>query len=219
MAFLTLLLVLVSATWATAAPVTWQASSTLTTVHDPRDLLSGLEPGTIWTLTVTFDPASAARSLAPGCNEYAVGATSLVLGEHTYTHSGGKIYTNAVLPEYGCTDDTFTTGLIAFAWGPTWNQPAGAWNLNDPFALLVAGYYDLNARDGNLPTVPVINPRGDQFHGLDFNHLDNAMGFSGPFQPQALEQPTPVPEPATMTMMVAGLAALVARQRRRRHSH
>lgn len=64
--------------------------------------------------------------------------------------------------------------------------------------------------------MPVINPRGGQFQGLDFNHFYNDMAFSGPFQPQALEQPTPVPEPATMTMMAAGLAALAIRRRRQK---
>jgi hypothetical protein len=217
MAIIALFLVLVGATWAQAAPITWQASSTLSTVHDPHDLLSGLEVGTIWTLTVTFDPASAARTLAPGCNEYASGAASLVLGGYTYTQPSGKIYTNAVLPAYGCTPASFPDsppGLIAFTWGPNWTQEAGAWNLNDPFALLVAGYYDLNAKDGSLPYVPVLDPNGGQFHGLDFNHLYNDMGFGGAFEPQALEQPTPVPEPATMAMMAAGLAALAARRRR-----
>jgi len=217
MPLLTLFLVLVGAGVAQAAPVTWQASSTLTTVHDPLDLLSGLEAGTMWTLTVTFDPASAANNLAPGCNQYASGATTLVLGGFTYTQSSGSIYTNAVLPEYGCAPASFPNsppGLIAFTWGHDWTQEAGAWNLNDPFTLLVAGYYDLNAKDGSLPYVPVLDPNGGQYHGLDFNHLDNSMGFGAAFRPQALEQPTPVPEPATMAMMAAGLAALAARRRR-----
>lgn len=217
MALIALVLVLASASFAQAAPVTWQASSTLSAVHDPRDLLSGLEVGTIWSLTVTFDPASAARTLAPGCNQYASGTTTLVLGGYTYTHAGGSIHTNAVLPEYGCTPASFPNsppGLIAFTWGPNWTQEPGAWNLNDPFSLLVAGYYDLNAKDGSLPNIPVLDPNRGQFHGLDFNQLFGDVGFGGAFEPRALEQPTPVPEPATLAMMAAGLTALAARRRR-----
>lgn len=175
---------------------------------------TGLEPGTDWTLTVTFDPLSPAYSVAPGCNQYAAGATTLVLGGFTYTQSSGAIYTNAILPEVGCTG--VNSGLIAFSWGPNWTQEPGAWDLNDPFTVLVAGYYDLNATDGSLPWVPTPNPAPPPYGGFDYNHFTNDLGFYSSFQPRALEQPAPVPEPATVGMMAAGLAALAARQRRRR---
>lgn len=95
-----------------------------------------------------------------------------------------------------------------------WHALARHRDWNDPFSLLVAGYYDLNAKDGSLPNIPVLDPNRGQFHGLDFNQLFGDVGFGGAFEPRALEQPTPVPEPATLAMMAAGLTALAARRRR-----
>jgi hypothetical protein len=212
MAALILFFILGTAAVSHAAPITWQASSSLTVVHDPRNQWPGLEPGTDWSLTVTFDPLGPALNLAPGCNSYAAGPTTLVLGGFTYTQTAGAIYTNAILPEVGCA--SYAPGLIAFAWGPNWTQEPGAWNLNDPFSVLVAGYYDLNATDGSLPWTPVPNPAPGPYGGFDFNQFNQTLGFYSPFAPRALEQPAPVPEPATLGLMAAGLAALAARRRR-----
>jgi hypothetical protein len=211
MALLTLFFVLGTAVLGHAAPITWQASSSLSVVHDPRNYWPGLEPGTDWTLTVTFDPLGPAVNLAPGCNSYAAGSTTLVLGGFTYTQESGAIYTNAILPEVGCASSE--AGLVAFAWGPNWTQEPGAWDLNDSFSVLVAGYYDVNATDGSLPWVPAPSPTPGPYGGLDFNQYDRTLGFYSQFTPRAIDQPSPVPEPATMGLMAAGLAALAARRR------
>jgi hypothetical protein len=155
--------------------------------------------------------------IQPGCNVYNAGAASLTLGEFSYANSSGQIHTNAGLPEVGCHGGPpeGEAGLIQFLWGSDWVGDPGAWALDDPLGILLAGYYDLNIKDGSLPTVPVFDPNGGIFGGLMYRSPDQRFD-GGPVRFQLVEQPTAVPEPATMTLMGAGLAALLAARRRRR---
>ncbi len=217
MRYLAVLCVLAIPSPALADPITWKAANEVFNVNDGMNLWPGLEPGTPWELTVTFDPQSTPTVLSPGCNVYSAGAATFKLGGFSYSHSGGEVYTNAGLPEVGCFAGLpeGEAGLIQFLWGNGWVEEPGAWPLNDAFGILLAGYYDLNIKDGTLPTVPVFDPNGGIFGGLRFES-EHSRFSGGAVRFEIVEQPTVVPEPATMTLMGAGLAALIAAKRRRR---
>lgn len=217
MRYVVVLLSLALSTPASADPITWKAANEVFNVTDGMNIWPGFEASTPWELTVMYDPDATPTVIHPGCNEYRAGPATLTLGEFRYTNSGGLIYTNAGLPESGCISflPEGEAGLIQFLWGSDWTEEPGAWSLNDAFGILLAGYYDLNVKDGTLPTAPVFDPNGGIFGGLNFHSPE--QGFNGgPVHFQLVEQPTAVPEPATMTMLGAGLAAFIAAKRRRR---
>ena len=124
MRYLAALLILAVSSPALADPITaaitWKASNEVINVNDGRNIWPGLEPGTPWELTVTFDPRFrrppfsllAAMSIAPG-------PATFKLGGFSYSHSGGEIYTNAGLPDVGCFAGLpeGEAGLIQFLWG------------------------------------------------------------------------------------------------------
>ncbi len=217
MRYLVLLLFLLRATPTSADSITWKAASEVSFVNDGMNIWPGFTAGTPWSLTVTFDPGALPTVLAPGCNAYATGSALLTLGSYSYTNSGGQIFTNAGLPEVGCFGGLpeGEAGLIQFLWGSSWIEEPGAWTLNDQLSVLIAGYYDLNVKDGTLPGVPVGDPSGGIFGGLLYRS-PNQQFDGGAVNFELVEPPTAVPEPATMTMLGIGLASLVAAKRRRR---
>jgi hypothetical protein len=201
--------------------ITWFASGQVSNVSDPFHFWPGLTPGTPWSLNFTLD-SNAPRSIPfgrPGCSFYPMGSAAFSLGGFSYSHGGGQVATNWAL-DAGCTlesDPSDPDGLITFLFLGRWEQEPGAWNLNLSPAITVFSYYDLLATDGSLPLVPVINPDRGQYAGMEHEGAMGDAEFSGGFTPTAVvSQPTPVPEPATMTLFGAGLAAALAARKRRR---
>lgn len=221
MARLVLLLLLVSVP-SYADSITWKAANTVKSVYADTDFfVPDLTVGTPWSLTVTFDPAAAPiRVLTPGCNQYSMGPSTLTLGSFTYTHTSGSIFTNAALPEVGCLGGGLPeghAGLIQFWYGTAgWSsEDPGAWNIAAMGGVTYAGYYDLLVTDGTLPIVPVYDPVQGQYTGMEMEAGTGIGFFGGAARFELVSQNTPVPEPATMTMLGVGLAALLARRRRR----
>lgn len=217
-----LALALATAVPAAAATITWEAADVLLGVSDPFHQLPGLTPGTPWTLQLTFDPTVAGRP-APSsdpswaCNIYDVGATAVFqLGGFTYTNSGGRIFTNSILPGNNCRNvaPSSPPGMIQFAWSNPWTHQPGAWNLGGMFFM--AGYYDGISQDGSLPARPTV-VAGGPYDGLIVEDgWSVRRQFTSRFEPRLVEQPTAVPEPATLTMLGAGLALLARRRLRGR---
>lgn len=211
-------LAMLSAPPVLAAPITWEAADVITGIYDPFHRLPGGLLGTPWSVQITFNPDVAARPLGQpgwGCNVYNANASlTFHLGAFTYAASGGSIYTNSVIPVDNCrsTFPSSPPGAIQFIWGGVTSTDPGAWNLSFPPQLFMLGYYDLVHQDGSLPLFPTVGPVGS-FSGLEYETSLTEIRSS--FVPHLVEQPTAVPEPATLTMLGAGLALLARRRLRR----
>jgi hypothetical protein len=224
-------LLLLTAVPSSAGTIVWFASGELTAVNDPPinrlpdgslvPVWGDLKVGTPWSLTVEVDPAApiSARLGSFGaslqnCNAYPVGASTFTLGGFTYTQPGGELFTNFV-PFGGCASSIgFDTGMMSFHWFDDWSHERGAWDLS---GVMIAMYTELLETDGGLPATPTPTSSGQLSNFLFYVNFNGPPGpsFNAAFNPVALTQAAPVPEPATMTMLGAGLAALIARRRRR----
>lgn len=217
--------VLAASTTARASTITWFASNEVLSVSPFADFIvgPGLTVGTPWSLTVSFDPASPPiASPTAGCNAYGIGSSTLTLGSYSYSHSGGQIWTNAALPEIGCIGmlPEGLSGQIEFFYGTSgWtSDDPGAWNLSAWGGVTIAAYYDELVKDGTLPAIPTFDPVGGRWQ--NWLEIENGATFGtllngGTVRFEVVDQ-TPVPEPASMMLFGAGLAALTAHRRRRR---
>lgn len=198
-----------------ANTITWFGSGEVEEVYRQSYRYQGLDVGTPWSLTFELNPsAPVSFTTAPGCNGYygALGASTLTLGPYTYTASGGTVYTQHDFPGGGCNAGGIVrSGQIQFLFNPESDDP-DAWALE----IFFLSYVDAVARDGSLPLAPSYVPGSYGVQVTNFGVPDYYWQRFGPTMFEVLDgQSAPVPEPATMTLFGAGLAALIARRRLR----
>jgi hypothetical protein len=194
-----------------AGTITWFATNEVERVMTPSNAYVTMTVGTPWSLEINFDPDAAAKNIRgiPGCNQYPISSSSLTLGPYTYNSTGGTIFAQHGFPASACDAPVSLAGLLQFLIPGGQSSDPNAW----PLDLLLV---DFNGAplDGSLPTMP---PSQSNVYLM-------SLGGGGPLfwrylgGPQfelLADQPTPVPEPATLTMFGAGLATLIARRRKR----
>jgi hypothetical protein len=206
-----LLALFAAASPAAASTITWFASHEVETIHNQSIALATLTIGTPWSLEINFDPDAPARNIRgiPGCNQYPVSSSTLTLGPYTYNSSGGSILTQHGFPASACDAPVSLQGLVQFVMPAGESGDPGAWPLG-----FMSVFFDFHngPADGSLPLTPTSLGRGYLFS--PFGNGDYWRGL-GRTEFQVVNQPTAVPEPATVTMFGAGLAALIARRQRR----
>jgi hypothetical protein len=220
-----LLVVIINATSAHAAPITFRANGLIDNINDtaaPPDfppLLDALAVGTPWQLEVTFESTTPATPLAVDTFRYvnAIVDARLQLDTFVYTNSGGDIYTNFGLPAgapgFG------GPGLVQFHWTGGWSGGLGGPNLNAGLGLTIFSWNDLSAVDGSLPTTPAVSPDQGVLSGLYWSPFWGIPEISQDFTSAdvniELVDVSEVPEPSTMLMLGSGIAGLLAVRRSR----
>jgi hypothetical protein len=203
-----LLVLVTTAAPAAADTITWFASNEVTGIMTPSNALATLTIGTPWSLAINFDadaPAHNIRGIS-GCNQYPVASSALTLGPYTYNSSGGLILTQHGFPASACDAPVSLEGLLQFVIPVGTSADAGAWPLAS--SSLLINFFNAPP-DGSLPTTP------PSLASIYLWGGDIYWRNLGPVQFQAVvDEPAPVPEPATLTMLGAGLAALIAHRRR-----
>jgi len=195
---------------AAASIVTWEASGELAvSTYNGFEFTGRVpDPGTTFQFTMSFDPGSMRPTVfsPAGSNCYTVSAgASITLGATTLAMAGGG-FTNAALPGTNCSPGSGETQFALFVD----NDAESPWP-TAPFWLMELGYRDFLTPDGFSGVPP---PGGA---GFQIRDPGNVVFMRGRLDLQAVnapEQPTPVPEPATMTLFALGLAATAWRRRR-----
>lgn len=190
--------------------VTWGAEGEIGFAAPQAWVDAGRIPpvGTPYQLTMTLDPSSAVPtpSSPPGSNCFMVDVSgSLSLGGHAFT-MGGKGFTHATLPGSNCTpgfsqETMFVMGLDPVAVTPwPWLE----------MSFMELWFRDLVVRDA-FPNAPT-----PEFGGLQIRDQSGAFLLGASHNLHAVEQPTAVPEPGTLTLFGLGLAAVARKIRQRR---
>lgn len=195
--------------------VTWVGSGEVIRSWGDRFIANRPGPpvGTPLSFSLSFDPSLIVPTVPPlpwgaDCRSVPIAAASVTLGTTTFTaqpSSNFLGFTHAALPGSNCEPPTgglTNGGFTQFGIG-AWTGPADA-----PFdisqRLLILSFRDQLVRD-TFPESPTTN-----FAGLFLvdSPRGGEWGFDGEIDLHALDQSTPVPEPATMTLFALGLAAL-----------
>lgn len=167
-------------------------------------------PGTPLSWTVSFDPTAASPTmgggLPPECMQVPVSAT-FTLGAYSYSTQPGSLgFTHAQLPGSPCTPSGFTQFSLHTMKDPLDGTP---WSLETGGVLLIE-YFDLLTRD-SFPTAPTAT-FARVFYTPPFGR--ESWTFSGVSSINAaVVQPTPVPEPGSLSLLALGLAAVYRKAR------
>lgn len=199
---------LVASTATADTLVTWEAAGTIT---GSFSLGSDKGPpvGTPFTVRFAFDPMAAIPTMNwfhPTCFQTSVVGT-LTFGNTTYGGLSGFGFTHAQLPGTTCVPQSNETQFVLFGAGQS--QPEDSpWDLRESGPLELY-YMDELIRDA-FPNSPT--PVGRL--GLQFGGGNNTVWrVNGSGTLRAVDQPSTVPEPGTMTLFGIGLAAVVRRMR------
>lgn len=189
--------------------VTWGAEGEIGSALPQAWVDAGRIPpaGTPYQLTMTLDPSSAVPTplSPPGSNCFMVNVSaSLSLGGYAYA-LGGKGFTHATLPGSNCSpgsqETMFVMGVV-----PPVDSP---WPWLE-MSFMELWFRDLLVRDA-FPNAPM-----HEFGGFQIRDQSGAFVLTARHNLQALEQPTAVPEPGTLTSLGLGMAAVARKIRRRR---
>lgn len=198
--------------------VTWISEGEVTLSEFMRVPNTGLLPpvGTPYQLSLSFDPSAQSPTAlsAPGSNCFRVPTSgSITLGGVGFGLAGSG-FTHAQLPGSNCEPSSADTQFVFLSLSPLDENPWPA--IASGGALMEVWYSDLLVRDA-FPAVPTAA------NGLGLQIRD---GFAGPdllvmargnLRAAVPEQPAPVPEPGTMTLVGLGLAAAIRHARQTRH--
>jgi hypothetical protein len=209
---------------ASAAPITFRAKGTIANVgtinEPPVPLLDAIVGGMPWQLDVTFDPAAvgvyAGFGKAYAYNDI-VSFAKLQLGPFVYSVTRGDVAVNWALP---IGDGSGGPGLVQFHFTANdgWTGALGGPNLNTGLGLVVFSWNDVNAVDGALPTSPMLANQGylSGFVWSTFpafpNGYQDAVIYSPDVDIVRVDEVSEVPEPATLALLAAGVALLIARR-------
>lgn len=208
--------VLLASTAEAATIVTWQADGTV--VRRSDELAPSGKPiapplGTPLSITLSFDPQSAFATY-PGpagvCDGVTVNVSgSLSIAGYTSPFAGNSQgFTHSNLPGTNCGSSLGFTQFGVFVPKLPDDSPFAL-----PGGLLIVSYRDLLVGD-TFPASPT--PIGLALVTLgNFETGSFRSFFQAHADLHAIDQTTPVPEPATVTLFGLGLAA-VARQARKR---
>jgi hypothetical protein len=195
-----------------ATLVTWQSAGEIYRSQDLGSFPPRTPPvGTTYELTMSWDASTATPTpLSPaGSNCFMVNATgSFAVGGMTYGLSGLG-FTQALLPGSNCSPGARTT---QFLFGVN-EVGTDQWILGTGF-MEVFIFNDLSIH--TFPETPTFPVASIQLRDSVPSTMYLVQG-RGDLAVVGVEQPTPVPEPASMTLVSLGLAAIVRRATRRPH--
>jgi len=192
----------------------WEFAGDLTRVSPLLGLADLYPVGTPFRLNVTFDPAAPKIQGSSTQGLYhALGASTLQLGDLTFSSTGGYISVNCHF-EIGCIPsgpNLFPpVEFWLFGWSSNPLNPAlpGLTTLSNVQVF----YADPNAANGEIPTAP---PRAAGLQ-IAIGGFPPITTFGGTVDSiQAIQDVSQVPEPGSFLLLATGLASLAARRRRR----
>jgi hypothetical protein len=150
---LSLVLAMLVANGASAAPVTFRARGPIDYKAESPDpslptdqqtlLLDAISIGMPWEILVTFEPTTPAQDPFGGASrwyEEAVIAARLTIGPFVYTQLGGDMTTNLGLPVGD--PSLLKPNHVQFHWTGGWDVPLGAPNLNSGHGVTTLSWND-----------------------------------------------------------------------------